>query len=73
MTHLPAVDYTVTLGYAFEAGFLEVFYEASTDIVIDDLPDQTIKVVVFEDVAAARASRVDLTDYNAVANHFGLQ
>jgi hypothetical protein len=70
---LPAVDYTVTLGYAFEAGFLEVFYEASTDIVIDDLPDQTIKVVVIENLAGTRAAGVDLTDYNAVANHYGLE
>jgi hypothetical protein len=70
---LPAVDYTVTLGYAFETGFLEVFYEASSGFVTDELPDQLIKVVVIESFAGTRSAEVDLTDYNAVANHFGLQ
>lgn len=69
---LPAVDYTVTLGYAYEEGFLEVFYETSTEAVIDQLPDQTIKVVVIEDLAAAQSAGVDLSDYGAVKAHFGL-
>lgn len=69
---LPAVDYTVTLGYAYEEGFLEVYYEASSDHVIDDLPDQLIKVVVIEQFASARLAGVDPSDYEAVKNHFGL-
>lgn len=69
---LPAVDYTVTLGYAFEEGFLEVFYETSTEAVIDQLPDQTIRVVVIESLAATRSANVDLSDYGAVKAHFGL-
>ena len=30
---LPAVDYTISMGFGYELGFLEVFYEASTDAV----------------------------------------
>lgn len=67
-----AVDYTVTLGYAYEEGFLEVFYEASYPGVLEDLPDQTIKVVVLDSYARARAADVDLSDYEAVRSHYGL-
>lgn len=69
---LPAVDYTVTLGYAYEEGFVEVFYETSTEAVIDQLPDQTIRVVVIESLAATRSANVDLSNYSAVKAHFGL-
>lgn len=70
---LPAVDNTVTLGYAYETDFLEVFYEASRPGVLNDLPDQLIKVVVIESYAGARAANVDLSDYEAVRSYYNLQ
>lgn len=73
---LPAVDFTVTLGYAFEVGFLEVFYEASTDAV--DLRElalvqtpRRLKVVIIDGFAAAKAP-IDLSNYEAVKAYFGL-
>lgn len=69
---LPAVDRTVTLGFAYEVDFVEVFYEASRPAVLDLLPDQRIKVVVLDSYAARRAADVDLRDYAAVRAHFGL-
>ncbi len=69
---LEAVDYTVTLGYAYEVGFLEVFYEASYPGVLSDLPDREIKVVVIESYAGARAAGVDFSDYEAVQAYYGL-
>lgn len=74
---LPAVDFTVTLGYAFEVGFLEVFYEASTDEVdLRQLPlvqtPRQLKVVIIDGFVAAKAP-VDLRDYEAVKAFFGLK
>jgi len=68
---LPAVDYTVTLGYAYEVDFVEVFYEVSTPAAIDALSDQTIKVVVLDGRASSYAN-VNWSDYSAVAERFGL-
>ncbi len=68
---LPAVDYTVTLGYAYEVDFVEVFYEVSTPAAIDALSDQTIKVVVLDGRASSHAN-VNWSDYAAVAKRFGL-
>ncbi|MDQ7039467.1 MAG: hypothetical protein Q9M35_00820 [Rhodothermus sp.] len=74
---LPAVDFTVVLGYAFEVGFLEVFYEASTDaidlreLVLVQTPRQ-LKVVIIDGMAAAKAP-VNLQDYEAVRAYFGLK
>ena len=69
---LPAVDRTVTLGFAYEVDFFEVFYEASRPEVLDMLPDQLIKVVIIDSFAGARAAGVDLTDYAEVKAHYGL-
>lgn len=69
---LAAVDRTVTLGYAFEEGFLEVFYEASYPEALDHLPDQEVKIVVIDSYASARAAGVDLSDYEAVQSYYGL-
>lgn len=76
---VPAVDYTVTLGYAYDTNLLEVFYDLSfgdpemvRDFAFEHLPDRRIKVVVFEDFVAARAT-VDVTSYEAVRQHFGLE
>lgn len=71
---VPAVDYTVTLGYAYNAGLLQVFYETSLadEELLASLPSRRIRVVVFRD-AALRSSSVDLSDYEAVREHFGLE
>jgi hypothetical protein len=73
---LPAVDFTVTLGYAFEVGFLEVFYEASTEAV--DLrrlalvqTPRRLKVVIIEGFPLAKMP-VDVRSYEAVRTYFGL-
>ena len=70
---LPAVDYTVTLGYGYDDQFLEVFYEASTDeIDLRDQPDRVIRIVVIDGYSSGKAG-VDLTDYDAVAAYYGLE
>ena len=66
-----AVDYTVTLGYAFETGFVEVFYEVSNEVAFQDLVDREIKVVILYG-DPARFS-VDWSDYNEVARTFDLE
>lgn len=70
---LPAVDFTITLGYAFDDQFLEVFYEASTgEISLENQPDREIRAVVIDGYSAGKAG-IDLTDYNAVAEYYGLE
>lgn len=71
---LNAVDYTVALNFGYEVGFVEPFYEASIDIdliPLDVLPDREIKVVIIDGFLAGK-SQVDLTDYEAVKEAFGL-
>lgn len=69
---LPAVDYTITIGYGYDHRFLELFYEASTDAVDLDLqPDRTVKVVIIEDYAAGKTG-VDLRDYEQVKAYYNL-
>ncbi len=72
-SEVPAVDYTVTLGYAYEEAFLQVFYELSLDDeeLLGSLPDQRIKIVVIEGVPPIR-STLDLSDYESVREHYGL-
>ena len=69
---LNAVDYTVTLGYAYEEGFVEVFYEASYPGVLEELPDQEVKFVVIDSYASTRESGVDLSDYDAVRAYYDI-
>jgi len=70
---LPAVDYTVSFGYGYDDGFLEVFYETSTDAVdFDSLPDRTIKAVIIDGFAYGKKS-IDLTDWNVVRDVFQLK
>jgi hypothetical protein len=72
---LPAVDYTVSLGYAFETGFVEVFYDVSTPAALDFVTDRTVKVVVIQGNAltySATHGGLDWRDYEAVRDHFGL-
>lgn len=69
---LPAVDYTITLGYAFDDALLEVFYEASTsEIDLTAQPDRSMKAVVIDGMPVGKVG-VDLTDYEAVRTYFGL-
>lgn len=70
---LPAVDYTITLGYGYDDGIVEVFYEASTPAApLEAQPDRIIKVVILADLGFVRAANVDLNDFEAVRAHFGL-
>ncbi|GIV60459.1 hypothetical protein GQ464_017520 [Rhodocaloribacter litoris] len=69
---LPAVDYTISLGFGYDVQFLEVFYEASTEAApLEDQPDRLMKAVVIDGFPAGKAP-VDLTDYEAVRRYFGL-
>ena len=72
-----AVDYTVTLGFSYEVGFFEVFYELSDydDYVWDQLEElgpRLVKVVVFSEETVQRNQSLDFKDYGAVQQHFHL-
>ncbi len=70
---LPAVDYTITLGYGYDDLFLEIFYEASTDAVnLGNQPDRQVRAVIIDGFAPGKAG-VDLTDYEAVARYYGIE
>lgn len=70
---LPAVDYTITLGFAFEWEYLELFYEASTDAVDLSLqPDRTVKIVIIDGLGFGKTG-IDLTNYEAVKAFYGLE
>ncbi len=70
---LPAVDYTIAMGYGYDPGVLEVFYEASTEAVaLENLPDRQLKVVIIEAWPVGKRD-VNLTDWNAVSAFFGLK
>lgn len=70
---LAAVDYTWTLGYAYDVEFLEVFVEASADFVLQELDVvYPIKIVLIDNFFAAK-SGVDLRNYEEVKRHFGLE
>lgn len=69
---LPAVDFTITLGYGYDDEFLEVFYEASTDeIDLGNQPPREIRAVILNGYAPAKAG-IDHTDYEAVARYYGI-
>lgn len=71
---LPAVDFTITMGYGYDDGLLEVFYEASTEEApLIDQPDRRIKVVIIDDLSISSAANLDLTNYEAVKAEFGLE
>ena len=73
-SELPAVDYTLTIGYAYGVEFLKVFYEASSEEAVDlsSQPDRTIKAVFISGFPPSKAG-VDLSDYEATAKYFGLK
>ncbi len=69
---LPAVDYTISLGFGYDVHFLEVFYEASTDAVaLEDQPDRLMKAVIVDGFPAGKAP-FDATDYEQVKAYFSL-
>lgn len=70
---LPAVDYTISLGFGYDVGFLEVFYEASTP-AIDLLsePTRQVKLVVIDGSVFGK-KMVDLSNWEAVKQAYGLQ
>ena len=74
-----AVDYTFTIGYAYDDGFLEFFIEASTesdvawDEIIDLLPaEYLMKVVVIDGFGAAQEAGIDPADFEAIQAFYGL-
>ncbi|NNE70604.1 MAG: hypothetical protein HKN29_09620 [Rhodothermales bacterium] len=75
-TAMPYTFYTddgdaVSMGFGYDVGFMEVFYEtAFTDPAL--LPDREMKAVIIDGFTAFKAG-IDLTDYNAVAEYFGLE
>lgn len=71
---LPAVDYTITLGYGYDDGFIEVFYEASTEEApLFAQPDRLIKVVILDDLAFRRVVSMDSNSYERIKAEFQLE
>lgn len=64
-----ALDYLVTLGFAFRTRTLEIFYEASTaNAPLRTQPDRRVKLVIVGPNVAGHYSKqgLDWTDYEAV-------
>lgn len=69
---LPAVDYTISMGFGYDIGFLEIFYEASTTAVdLAAMPDRDIKLVVIDGYAYGKKG-LDLTNWDEVRAAYGL-
>ena len=69
-----AVDYTITMGYAYDDGLIEIFYEASTvEAPLELQPDRRVKLVIIDNLAFGNAANLDLTNYEAVKAEFGLE
>lgn len=73
---LPAVDYTVSMGYGFDHRLIEIFVELSTQEVWDDVLDRLpgsydLKVVVIND-RAFHKNGPDPANYEAVRDFYGL-
>ncbi len=70
---LLAVDYTITMGFGYDDGLIEVFYEASTpEAPLIDQPDRRVKAIIIEDFSFLREANVDLNNYEAVKMHLKL-
>ncbi|PEN05675.1 hypothetical protein CRI93_12250 [Longimonas halophila] len=67
-----AVDYTLTLGYAWNVGLVQLFYEASAPFALDFARTRTVKIVVADGRAATTAG-VEWSDYSSVKQHFDLE
>lgn len=69
---LPAVDYTISMGFGYEIGFLEVFYEASSEVVdLGSLPDRQMKAVLIDGFMAGKRE-IDLSDWETVKSVYNL-
>lgn len=72
---LNAVDYTVTLGFGYDDGFIEPFYESSIDIdllPLDATPDRQMKAVIIDAFLLGKNS-VDHSNWEAVKAAYNLQ
>lgn len=76
----PLVDYTVSIGYAFASGIIDVFVEASSsdDVVWDEIMSDAllgspgrVRFVIFNTYIPGKNS-VDITDYEALRDFYGL-
>lgn len=71
---LLAVDYTITMGFGYDDGLLEVFYEASTpEAPLIDQPDRRIKAIILEDLSFLSEANVDMNDYESVKAYLNLK
>ena len=64
----------MTLGFGYDDGFLEPFYEASIDvdlIPLDVLPDREMKAVIIDGFLAGKTS-VDHANWSEVKAAYGL-
>lgn len=69
--NVDAVDYTLTFGYAWDAGLVQLFYEGSAPFALDFAQDRIVKIVILEgDPASVRG--LDWSDYSAVKQRFDL-
>lgn len=69
---VPAVDYTVSLGFGYEVGFLEVFYEVSIDAIeVTELVDREMKTVIINGFSFGKRS-IDLTNWEEVKKFYNL-
>lgn len=76
----PVVDYTVSIGYAYNTGLIDVFVEASSsdDVVWDEIlndallgTSRRVRFVIFNTFIPGK-NQVDLTDYQALRHRYGL-
>lgn len=74
-----AVDYTFTIGYAYDDALLEIFIEASsaTDLVWDEIvallpAEYLMKVVIIDGFSAAQDAGIDPADYEAIEAFYSL-
>lgn len=86
--NVEAVDYTLTFGYAFNTGFMQVFYEASAPFALDFAVSRDVRVAIFSggflnanlnksDAPVIKKLEtvypdVDFRNYQAVAKRFDL-
>lgn len=70
---LPAVDYTISLGFGYDVEFLEVFLEASTDAIdLSGEPDREMKLVVIDGTFYGKKN-VDWSDWDEVSRVLGIE
>jgi hypothetical protein len=85
---IDAVDYTLTFGYAFSTGFMQIFYEASAPFALDFAVSRDVRVAIFSsgfltaNLAKSDASVIekletaypdtDFRNYQEVAKQFDL-